>query len=78
MYSGGILVTLGNVRVTNGSQINGTRTKGPGGGIAANFLGSVIVTGRSQVNDNTGAAWAAGSSTSPPAPRRSRSNAAAR
>jgi hypothetical protein len=60
MYSGGILVTLGNVRVTNHSQINGNTNEGPGGGIAANFLGSVIVTGQSQVNDNTGSALGGG------------------
>ena len=60
MYSGGILVTLGNVRVTNGSQINRNTNRGPGGGIAANFLGSVIVTGHSQVNQNTGAALGGG------------------
>jgi hypothetical protein len=60
MYSGGILVTLGNVRVTNGSQIDRNTNQGPGGGIAANFLGSVVVTGHSQVNQNTGAALGGG------------------
>lgn len=60
MYSAGILVTLGNVTVTNGSRINGNVNRGPGGGIAANFLGSVVVTNRSQVNGNTGGALGGG------------------
>lgn len=60
MYSGGILATLGNVRVTNRSQVDGNTNEGPGGGIAANFLGSVTVTGRSEVDGNTGAALGGG------------------
>jgi fibronectin-binding autotransporter adhesin len=60
MYSGGILVTLGNVYVTNRSRINGNKNNGPGGGIAANFLGTVTVTGGSQVNNNTGASLGGG------------------
>ena len=60
MYSGGILVTLGNVHVTDQSQIDGNTNNGPGGGIAANFLGSVIVSGGSEVDDNTGAAMGGG------------------
>lgn len=60
MYSAGILVTLGNVTVTNSSQVNGNSNRGPGGGIAANFLGSVVVTNHSQVNNNTGGSLGGG------------------
>jgi hypothetical protein len=60
MFSGGIVVGLGDVTVTDGSQIDGNINNGPGGGIAANFLGTVTVTDHSQVNDNTGAAIGGG------------------
>jgi hypothetical protein len=60
MYSGGIVVGLGDVTVTNGSRITGNTNRGPGGGIAANFGGTVAVSGRSQVNGNTGAAIGGG------------------
>jgi len=55
MYSGGIVVGLGSVTVTDGSRIDGNTNNGPGGGIAANFRGVVTVTGGSQVDRNTGA-----------------------
>jgi hypothetical protein len=42
MYSGGIVVGLGDVTVTDGSQIDGNTNHGPGGGIAANFFGTVL------------------------------------
>jgi hypothetical protein len=60
MYSGGIVVGLGEVTVTDGSRITGNTNRGPGGGIAANFGGTVTVSGRSQVSDNIGAAIGGG------------------
>jgi hypothetical protein len=60
MYSGGIVVSVGNVTVTDGSQIMGNTNRGPGGGIAANFGGTVTVSGGSQVIGNTGAAIGGG------------------
>jgi hypothetical protein len=55
MYSSGIVVGLGSVTVTSGSQVNWNSNNGPGGGIAANFGGIVTVSGGSQVDHNTGA-----------------------
>ena len=60
LFCSGIVVLLGSVTLTDGSQVNGNRNNGPGGGIAVNFLGSVTVTGHSQVDDNTGAGMGGG------------------
>jgi fibronectin-binding autotransporter adhesin len=60
MYSGGVLVGIGDVTVSGGSQVDGNSNNGPGGGIAANFGGVVTVTGNSQVNNNTGGALGGG------------------
>src|SRR6185295_16306529 len=60
MYSGGIVVGLGSITVTNWSQVDGNSNNGPGGGIAANFGGSVTVSNNSEVNGNTGAALGGG------------------
>jgi hypothetical protein len=53
MYSGGVVILLGGVTVTDHSQINGNTNTGPGGGIAANFGGAVVIANNSQVNGNT-------------------------
>jgi hypothetical protein len=60
MYSGGIVVALGDVTVSDGSQIDDNTNRGPGGGIAANFLGTVTISGGSEVDDDTGAAIGGG------------------
>jgi predicted outer membrane repeat protein len=60
MYSGGIVVGLGDVTVTDGSRIDSNTNNGPGGGIAANFGGTVTVSDGSQVDYNTGAAIGGG------------------
>jgi hypothetical protein len=60
MYSGGIVVGVGDVTVTNGSRIDNNSNNGPGGGIAANFGGKVTVSAGSEVNQNTGAAIGGG------------------
>lgn len=54
MYSSGIVVGLGSVTVTSGSEVNWNSNNGPGGGIAANFGGIVTVSNGSQVDHNTG------------------------
>ena len=53
MYSAGIVILLGGVTVTDGSQIEATPPMAPGGGIAANFEGAVAISQGSQVNGNT-------------------------
>ena len=55
MYSGGIVLLLGGANILDGSQVDDNTNDGPGGGIAANFEGPVIVSGHSQVDGNTGA-----------------------
>ncbi len=60
MYSGGIVILLGGVTVTDGSQIDGNSANGPGGGIAANFEGAVTISDGSQVDGNTGAGLGGG------------------
>ena len=60
MYSGGIVILLGGVTVTDGSQIDGNSNNGPGGGIAANFEGAVTISDGSQVDGNTGAGLGGG------------------
>ncbi len=60
MYSGGIVLLLGGASILDGSQVDGNTNNGPGGGIAANFEGPVIVDGHSQVDGNTGAGFGGG------------------
>jgi hypothetical protein len=60
MYSGGIVILVGSVTITNGSHVDGNSNNGPGGGIAANFGGAVVVSHGSTVNGNTGAGLGGG------------------
>jgi hypothetical protein len=58
MYSGGIISLVGNIEITNHSQIIGNSNCGPGGGLAMN-LGSVSIS-QSEISDNTGASLGGG------------------